>query len=224
MNTIEFRDSIDGLHARLHALSASKGEEYKRRDDNQFANFERGAQALGLTREQVLMVYLSKHLDSITTFVKDHAVGQKFEYAEPVTGRIDDAILYLLLLRGMVTEPAPYELRPESIVHPNCLDKRVRIVDDIPSIATADVVQAVPLMPTNTVYIGINFPSVRHNCEASGMPVGRCALSSVDQLHGIARGTEIVYVMSGAIGDADMLAEVKAKARQLQAFVTVCKP
>lgn len=104
MNSEAFARSIDELYERLRALTASKGEEYKRREDNQFANFERGAASLGLTREQVLMVYLSKHLDSITTYVKDRAAGQEKQYAEPISGRIDDAILYLLLLRGMATE------------------------------------------------------------------------------------------------------------------------
>lgn len=104
MNTAEFTDSIDDLYKRLKSLTETKGEEYKRRDDNQFANFERGALSLGLTREQVLMVYLSKHLDSIVTYVKDRAAGQEKVYAEPISGRIDDAILYLLLLRGMTVE------------------------------------------------------------------------------------------------------------------------
>lgn len=104
MNTAEFTDSIDDLYKRLKSLTETKGEEYKRRDDNQFANFERGAVSLGLTREQVLMVYLSKHLDSVVTYVKDRAGGQEKVYAEPISGRIDDAILYLLLLRGMTVE------------------------------------------------------------------------------------------------------------------------
>lgn len=104
MNTQEFARSIDELHERLIGLTKTKGEEYKRRDDNQFANFERGARSLGLTREQVLMVYLSKHLDSIVTYIKDRAAGQEKIYAEPISGRIDDAILYLLLLRGMTVE------------------------------------------------------------------------------------------------------------------------
>lgn len=104
MKASRFRETIDELYKRLVSLTETKGEEYKRRDDNQFANFERGAQALGLTREQVLMVYLSKHLDSIVTYVKDRAAGQEKVYAEPISGRIDDAILYLLILRGMTVE------------------------------------------------------------------------------------------------------------------------
>lgn len=104
MNSAEFTASIHELYARLLSLTASKGEEYKGTDDSQFANFERGARENGITREQVLMVYLSKHLDSIRTYINDRATGKQRQYAEPISGRIDDAILYLLLLRGMTVE------------------------------------------------------------------------------------------------------------------------
>ena len=142
MKASRFRETIDELYKRLVSLTETKGEEYKRREDNQFANFERGAHALGLTREQVLMVYLSKHLDSIVTYVKDRAAGQEKVYAEPISGRIDDAILYLLILRGMTVENdegygrrvarslfpgEPFEA-PEFVEHPNYLDReRVQI-------------------------------------------------------------------------------------------------
>jgi len=108
MNTKQFSESIDLLCKRLHHLTDTKGEEYKRRDQDQFANFNRLARDLKLTREQVLFVYLSKHIDSITTFVVDNAskinCPDRPAYSEPIGGRIDDAILYLLLLRGMTTE------------------------------------------------------------------------------------------------------------------------
>lgn len=104
MNREQFRRSIDELHERLVNLTVTKGEEYKRAEDNQFANFERGAATLGMTREQVLWVYLSKHMDSIATYIKDHAQGVDRVYAEPITGRVDDAILYLLLFRGMTQD------------------------------------------------------------------------------------------------------------------------
>lgn len=104
MKAHQFRVSIDELYKRLLALTQTKGEEYKGEEDNQFANFEREAAENSLTREQILMVFLSKHLNSIRTYVADHARGRIREYAEPISGRIDDAILYLLLLRGMAVE------------------------------------------------------------------------------------------------------------------------
>lgn len=106
MNPEQFRQSIDELYERLKKLTATKGQEYKGGEGtSQFDNFERHAMSMGMTREQVLFVYLAKHIDSITTYIKDQAHGRKREYSEPITGRIDDAILYLLLLRGMVAKP-----------------------------------------------------------------------------------------------------------------------
>lgn len=102
MNGEEFEKSIHALHEKLLQLTATKGAEYTQGRDNRFDNFERQAEALGLTREQVLLVFLNKHLDSITTYVKDRALNRGRVYSEPMTGRVDDAILYLLLLRGMM--------------------------------------------------------------------------------------------------------------------------
>ena len=101
MRRIEFQELIDSTFDRMRALTATKGEEYKGVGDNQLANFERLALDLHLTREQVLLVYLSKHLDSIKTAIADFATGKSREYSEPLAGRVDDAILYLLLLKGM---------------------------------------------------------------------------------------------------------------------------
>ena len=72
-------------------------EEYARNEDNAFANFERIGAWLGKSREEVLMVYLLKHVDGIISWV-DGNNSQR----EDVTGRITDAITYLCLLRGMV--------------------------------------------------------------------------------------------------------------------------
>lgn len=105
MKRADFRKSLDVLHERLCDLTATKGEEYRGvGEESQFGNFERHAKRLGMTREQILSVYLGKHMDAIDTFIKDHAAGVDRSYSEPITGRIDDAILYLTLLRGMVSE------------------------------------------------------------------------------------------------------------------------
>lgn len=106
MKNADFLITLKDLHVRLLELSASKGEEYKGAEDNQFGNFERGAADTGCTPEQVLWVYLSKHLDSIKTWMRDEAEGRARQRSEPIIGRIDDAILYLALLRGMSIKKA----------------------------------------------------------------------------------------------------------------------
>jgi len=97
-----FRVLLDAVHTRMVELTESKGEEYKGADDNQFGNFERTAQDTGLSREQVWLVFFNKHFDALRTYVRDKATGTKRQRSESIVGRIDDAILYLILLRGMV--------------------------------------------------------------------------------------------------------------------------
>jgi hypothetical protein len=74
-------------------------KEYARDADNVFANFERVGNYIGATRERVLMVYLLKHIDGIMAYINGHKSQR-----EGVEGRITDAIVYLLLLRGMVED------------------------------------------------------------------------------------------------------------------------
>ena len=74
-------------------------KEYAHGQENVFANFERGAKALDISREKVLMTYLLKHIDGISAYVKGHKSQR-----ENVRGRLTDAIVYLCLLWGMINE------------------------------------------------------------------------------------------------------------------------
>ena len=74
-------------------------KEYAHNTENVFANFERVAEATDSTREKVLMVYLLKHMDGISAYVK----GYKSQ-REDVRGRIKDSIVYLMLLWAMIEE------------------------------------------------------------------------------------------------------------------------
>ena len=74
-------------------------KEYARTEDNVFANFERVSSFTGVTREQALMTYLLKHIDGIMAHINGHKSQR-----EDVSGRITDAIVYLLLLQGMIDD------------------------------------------------------------------------------------------------------------------------
>ena len=80
-------------------------KEYAHSEDNVFANFERVAELTDVNREKVLLVYLLKHIDGISAHIKGHKSQR-----ENVVGRITDAVVYLLLLRGMVFENEEEEL------------------------------------------------------------------------------------------------------------------
>ena len=80
-------------------MRAAGQKEYARKTSNAFANFERVADHIECTREKVLMVYLLKHIDGISSFVNGHKSQR-----EDVRGRITDAITYLCLLWGMIND------------------------------------------------------------------------------------------------------------------------
>lgn len=81
------------------ALRSAGQEEYAHDEDNAFRNFEAVGQYLGIQREKVLLTYAIKHLDGIIAWVNGHTSQR-----EDVRGRINDLIVYLCLLRGMVEE------------------------------------------------------------------------------------------------------------------------
>lgn len=81
------------------ALRGAGQAEYARRAENAFANFDRVAERLGSphTPETVLMTYYEKHIDGIHSHIAGHTSQR-----EPVEGRIHDAIVYLILLKGLI--------------------------------------------------------------------------------------------------------------------------
>jgi hypothetical protein len=104
MKTEEFTEKhLPEIFARLLELSNTKGVEYRRTEGNVFANFDRLAEMLGLRHDQVLAVYLTKHIDAI---MHEIATAGEQKYSEPVTGRIEDALLYLCLLHAMKSREA----------------------------------------------------------------------------------------------------------------------
>jgi hypothetical protein len=97
------KDQVADLMGEMYREEQSTREdgqkEYAHDDSNALANFERLAERLGITREQVLLVYLYKHMDGIDSWVNGHRSQR-----EDVRGRIKDARVYLALLRAMVEE------------------------------------------------------------------------------------------------------------------------
>jgi len=81
-------------------------KEYARQEENAFGNFERIAAWLdGMTinRETVVLVYALKHLDGILSYLNGHRSQR-----EDVRGRVNDLIVYLGILRGMIDETEGY--------------------------------------------------------------------------------------------------------------------
>ena len=99
MTFAQVEEVMERVFDECRALRLAGAKEYAHREENSFANFERVGESLGLSREAVLLVYLLKHIDGISAYVQGHRSQR-----EDIRGRINDAIVYLLLLRGMVEE------------------------------------------------------------------------------------------------------------------------
>ena len=99
MNKSTFDNLFLQIIEKVKKTRDSGQKEYAHSEDNVFANFERVADSLDISREQALMVYLMKHMDGINAWIKGHRSQR-----EDVTGRIKDAIVYLCLLWGMTIE------------------------------------------------------------------------------------------------------------------------
>lgn len=96
-----FRRIFDG---EIMALRDAGQKEYAHDNSSPFANFERAAADLGVDRKQVLWIFAMKHKDGIAGFLRGHTSQR-----EDVRGRINDLIVYLLLLRGMINEETGQE-------------------------------------------------------------------------------------------------------------------
>jgi hypothetical protein len=88
---------IKKIHNQIKDIHTEGQKEYAMNEDNVFANFERIATQVKLSREKVLWVYLMKHIDGIASHINGHRSQR-----EDVTGRLTDAIVYLCILWGMV--------------------------------------------------------------------------------------------------------------------------
>ena len=93
----DFDKLLEKMFQEEKNIANTKGQEYTQGD--RLDNFKRIAKELGIDPKQVLWVYLKKHLDSISSFIKTNKV-----LSEPIEGRILDARVYLSLLRGLIEE------------------------------------------------------------------------------------------------------------------------
>lgn len=87
-------------------------KEYAHDEDDAFANFKRIAEDIEMPcphcgetvdfdHKWVLWVYAMKHREGIVSWLQGHKSQR-----EDVTGRLNDLIVYMLLLRGMIEEEA----------------------------------------------------------------------------------------------------------------------
>ena len=96
---------VEQTVAQINSLSKLKGGEYAG-DDDRLANFRRNGEALGLPMEVIWHTYAAKHWDAVTQYIKDLLEGKSRGRLEPLSGRLDDIIVYCILFKAMLAERA----------------------------------------------------------------------------------------------------------------------
>ncbi len=94
---------LEDAVSKIKQLATLKGGEYAG-DVDRLANFRRNGEALGLPMEVIWAVYASKHWDAVIQYIKDLNTRKTRERLEPIEGRVDDLLVYLLLFKAMVQE------------------------------------------------------------------------------------------------------------------------
>ena len=100
---VKTQEDVADLMAKVfnecYETRASGQKEYAHDEGNALRNFEGLAADLGIGREEVLWVYMKKHLDGILAYIRGHRSQR-----EDVRGRIKDVIVYLILFQAMVED------------------------------------------------------------------------------------------------------------------------
>lgn len=94
---------------RIIKLNSTKAGEYAI-DSDALANFKQEALDNGIPVEVVWRVFANKHWRAISRYVADIQAGITRPSSEPITGRIDDMIVYLILLHCILEDRKDIDL------------------------------------------------------------------------------------------------------------------
>lgn len=103
MDQKQFEQLFSNTMQELHQLLVVKGGEYAGSDDR-LANFKRGGALTGVKPLTVLFIYLAKHYDAVSTYVRDKQVGIDRPRSEEIEGRLDDLMNYCILAKAIIAE------------------------------------------------------------------------------------------------------------------------
>lgn len=100
MNHEQLAKLEQAINESEHALLFNKNADYASKEDA-LSNFKQLAKLLGTSPEQILIVYLMKHISSILRYVRDKKLS-----SEPIESRIHDVRVYMLLLAALIEDGA----------------------------------------------------------------------------------------------------------------------
>ena len=96
----EFNELRDSIFNSCKELTEKKGKDYTKGDIDVLKNFKEGSECFGFRSEQVLAIFLKKHIDAIYNYIKTNGQSQ----SEPIEERIKDAINYLVFLQALIKD------------------------------------------------------------------------------------------------------------------------
>ena len=100
MTNREFYDLMHQTFVKCEELAKVKGEDYTKGSQDSLANFKEGGKDINVDPLKVCWIFMNKHYQAITNYVKTDGKSQ----SEPIDGRIDDMINYLVLFKGIIVE------------------------------------------------------------------------------------------------------------------------
>ena len=113
MNQQDFEALCARIQRETVDILVSKGAEYAGNADR-LANFKRGAVNTGVDPLTVLHVYMAKHWDSVSSYVRAKQRGEEPKLSEPIVGRFYDLINYAVLAIALIEEKQQDEWEPET--------------------------------------------------------------------------------------------------------------
>jgi hypothetical protein len=100
MTQEQITNIAEQIFAECLELRKVKGKDYSESNEDILINFKKAADKFGMTPYQILGVYMDKHYCAILNYIKNNGQSE----SEPIEGRINDAINYLILLRGLIED------------------------------------------------------------------------------------------------------------------------
>jgi len=123
MNAKTMKTIMERIFLECQALREAGQKEYAHDESSIFRNFKQTGQDIQLEKEKVLWIFLKKHLDGILSWINGHKSQR-----EDVSGRINDAIVYLCILKAMADENKANQMSLSDLVEAAPLECRHKSV------------------------------------------------------------------------------------------------
>lgn len=109
MTNKAFYELMNNIFADTLIIAEQKGADYTKGSTDALANFKEGGKAIGINPKEVCWVFMNKHYQAITNYVRTNGKSE----SEPISERIKDMINYLVLLQAIITEETNISELPE---------------------------------------------------------------------------------------------------------------